>query len=165
MSVYYYAWRGGPVVDGVPGSPEFINSYNEAIRSSRPDSRDDLSSLIDKYEDSSAFQNRKAKTKKDYGRLLQIIKHKFGDIPVKLLNDRRVRGDFLEWRDEIAMASPRQADYMISVFARVLSWAKDRSLLHENPLKKPHRVWKGSRARKCGPIVTRENFSPWLAHR
>lgn len=28
---YYYAWRGGPKLQGQPGSPEFIASYNAAI--------------------------------------------------------------------------------------------------------------------------------------
>jgi hypothetical protein len=48
---------------------------------------------------------------------------------VGLLNDRRVRGDFLAWRDEIAKSSPRQADYIITVFARALSWALDRGMI------------------------------------
>lgn len=30
---YWYAWRGGPRLDGLPGSPEFIASYNEAVAS------------------------------------------------------------------------------------------------------------------------------------
>ena len=27
----YYAWRGGPVLVGEPGSPEFWASYNAAV--------------------------------------------------------------------------------------------------------------------------------------
>jgi hypothetical protein len=26
---YWYAWRGGPQLQGEPGTPEFIASYNE----------------------------------------------------------------------------------------------------------------------------------------
>jgi hypothetical protein len=29
--VYWYAWRGGPRLRGLPDSPEFIASFNEAI--------------------------------------------------------------------------------------------------------------------------------------
>jgi hypothetical protein len=28
---YHYAWHGGPRLEGVPGSAEFVASYNEAI--------------------------------------------------------------------------------------------------------------------------------------
>jgi len=57
-----------------------------------------------------------------------------------------LRGDFLEWRDEIAKESLRTADYMFAVFARVLSWALDRGLISVNLLERHGRVWKGSRA-------------------
>ena len=67
---------------------------------------------------------------------------------MRLLDDRRVRGDFLEWRDEIAKSSPRQADYIITVFARALSWALDRGMISVNMLERPGRVWRGSRAEK-----------------
>ena len=32
---YYYAWRGGPRLCGVPGSIEFVSSYNDAIEDRR----------------------------------------------------------------------------------------------------------------------------------
>jgi hypothetical protein len=31
IAIYYYAWRGGPRLQGRPGTPEFHASYNEAI--------------------------------------------------------------------------------------------------------------------------------------
>ncbi|MGO9773189.1 MAG: tyrosine-type recombinase/integrase [Roseiarcus sp.] len=70
----------------------------------------------------------------------------FGDCPIKLLADRRTRGDFLEWRDEIAKTSRRSADYTFAVFARALSWASDRGMISVNPLQRHGRVWKGSRS-------------------
>jgi hypothetical protein len=30
---YCYAWRGGPALDGDPGTPELMASYNEAVAS------------------------------------------------------------------------------------------------------------------------------------
>ena len=32
---YYYAWRGGPKLDGEPGTPEFMASYNAAVATRR----------------------------------------------------------------------------------------------------------------------------------
>jgi hypothetical protein len=117
---YWYSWRGGPRLEGRPGSAEFIASYNAAIARSKPSSND-LAFLLDAYQDSEGFRCLASKTKKDYNKILTSIRKKFGDCPIKLLDYRKVRGDFLEWRDEIAKSSPRQADYIITVFARALS--------------------------------------------
>ena len=144
---YWYAWRGGPRLEGNPGSAEFVASYNTAVAAKRP-TNNLLSSVLDAYQDAEAFRCLASKTKKDYKRILNLISGKFGDCPIKLLEDRRVRGDFLEWRDQIAKSSPRQSDYMIAVFARALAWALDRGMISVNPLKRPGRVWKGSRAEK-----------------
>ena len=145
---YWYAWRGGPRLDGNPGSPEFVASYNTAVAARLRPSNNILSSILDAYQDAEAFHHLASKTQKDYKRILALICEKFGDCPIKVLADRRVRGDFLEWRDQIAKSSPRQSDYIIAVFARVLSWALDRGMISVNPLKRPGRVWKGSRAEK-----------------
>jgi integrase len=93
--------------------------------------------------------------------------NKFGDCPVKLLDDRRVRGEFLAWRDEIAKSSPRQADYIITVFARALSWALDRGMISVNLLERPGRVWSRSRAEKVWSNADEQKFlevaSPQMA--
>ena len=35
FKTYYWAWKGGPPLHGEPGTPEFIASYNEAVRHRR----------------------------------------------------------------------------------------------------------------------------------
>ena len=42
---YWYAWRGGPRLEGHPGAPEFIASYNVAVASRKRPSNKDFSSL------------------------------------------------------------------------------------------------------------------------
>ena len=133
---------GGVVLLSI-GCLELLNLLpltTQAVSARRLPRNDNLGSLIDRYEDSEEFRSCRPKTKKDYCRLLTSIRGKFGDLPIKLLSDRRVRGDILEWRDKIARTSPRQADYTISVFALVLSWAVDRGIISENLLEKPKRV-------------------------
>jgi hypothetical protein len=93
---YWYAWRGGPRLEGSPGTAEFIASYNTAIAARKRPLNNDLSFVLDAYQDSEAFRCLASKTKKDYVRILASIRNKFGDCPIKLLDDRRVRGDFLE---------------------------------------------------------------------
>jgi hypothetical protein len=124
---YWYAWRGGPRLEGSPGTVEFIISYNAAVATRKRPLNNDLSFLLDAYQDSEAFRRLAPKTKRDYVRILTSIGNKFGDCPIKLLDDRRVRGEFLAWRDEIAKSSPRQADYIIiricpCAFVGIGSW-------------------------------------------
>lgn len=62
------------------------------------------------------------------------------------MSDRRTRGIFMEWRDERAKSSRRQADYGWQVLARILSWAHGRGLVSANPCEKGGRLYRGSRA-------------------
>jgi hypothetical protein len=89
---YYYAWRGGPAIDRVPGTPEFIVAYNRAVSARRLPRNDNLGSLIDRYEDSEEFRSCRPKTKKDYCRLLTSIRGKFGDLPIKLFKRQTCSG-------------------------------------------------------------------------
>ena len=74
------------------------------------------------------------------------------------LTDRRARGEFLAWRDRLALKSKRQADYSFSVFARVLSWSRDRGLIPLNPLEKIGRVYRATRAEKVWSESDEEVF-------
>src|SRR4051812_47240827 len=70
---YYYAWRGGPKLDGVPGTPEFVASYNAAVATRRVVPRTTLASLITLFKSSTEFTTDIAeRTKLDY--LKQITK-------------------------------------------------------------------------------------------
>ena len=55
---------------------------------------------------------------------------------------------FLEWRDKLAQTSLRQADYAYGTLARILSWAKKRRLISENPCANGGKLYHGSRASK-----------------
>jgi integrase len=145
---YFYAWRGGPRLDGALGSPEFVASYRDAVAQRARPSAANLSALLDSYRDSEAFRGLAAKSAKDYARLLGAIGRQFGDMPLKLIGARGARGDFLAWRDELARTSRRGADYAFAVFARALSWALDRGMIDANPLERHGRVYRASRAEK-----------------
>ena len=55
---------------------------------------------------------------------------------------------FLEWRDELAQSSLRQADYAYGTLARILSWAHDRGLIAKNPCAKGGKLYHGTRIHK-----------------
>ena len=142
---YWYAWRGGPRLIGEPGSGEFIAAYNAAIATKivAPEGR--LLSLLQGYQQSQDFLGLRERTRADYVKQITRIEQKFGDAPIKALADPRTRGIFMDWRDELALRSKRQADYAWTVLARVLSWAKDRGKITVNPCERGGRVYHGTR--------------------
>jgi hypothetical protein len=145
---YWYAWRGGPQLRGEPGTPEFIASYNEAVARRVTPPPGVLGSLVRYYEGTTDFGDLADRTKADYRKHLAIIERDFGDLPLAALNEPEMRGDFKEWRDRLAKASPRQADYSWTVLARVLSVAKDRGKIAVNPCERGGRLYNSSRADK-----------------
>jgi integrase len=142
---YWYAWRGGPPLVGEYGSPEFIASFNAAIATkvTAPEGR--LLSLLQGYQASQDFLARRERTRADYIKQIVKIEQRFGDCPNKALSDPRTRGIFMDWRDELALKSKRQADYAWQVLALVLSWAKDRGKITVNPCERGGRVYHGTR--------------------
>ncbi|EIZ77574.1 putative integrase [Novosphingobium sp. Rr 2-17] len=142
---YYYAWKGGPRLEGEPGSPEFIASYNRAVNVRRPPRNDQIISILDKFEESMDFAALSDRTRKDYRRLLKVIEAEFGDFPIAALEDRRTRGEMLAWRERLAIKSRRQADYAFAVLARTMSWALDRGLVPLNPCERPGRLYRAAR--------------------
>jgi hypothetical protein len=137
---YYYAWRGGPRLIGEYGSPEFIASYNAAVATKAAVPEGWLLSLMQGFQQSQDFLNLRERTREDYVKQIIKIEQKFGDCPLKALSDPRTRGVFLDWRDELALRSKRQADYAWTVLARVLSWAKDRGKIAVNPCERGGRA-------------------------
>jgi len=108
-----------------------------------------LLSLLQDYQASLDFLDRRESTRRDYIAHIKRIELKFGDFPLSALSDRRTRGEFMAWRDMLAVKSgPRQADYAWTVLARVFSWACNRGLIEANPCVKGGRIYSGSRAEK-----------------
>lgn len=145
---YYYAWKGGPRLEGTPGSPEFHAAYNAAVAARRVTPEGQLQSVLDRFQRSSTFLDLAEKTRADYKKHIKAIESEFGDFPISALLDRGSRGVFLDWRDRIGVTSRRQADYRFSVLARILSWGFDRGLVPLNPCERPGRLYRSGRADK-----------------
>jgi integrase len=142
--VYYYAWKGGPAISAVPGSPEFVQMFGEAT-ASRVKSQQTLSDLIDYFKDSTDYTSLSFASKRNYDLYLKLIEKKFGAMPVAAVEDKRARGDFKEFRDSFA-ANPRKADYLWTTIARVLSVAKDRGKISVNVCERGGRLYESDRA-------------------
>ncbi|WP_245452999.1 hypothetical protein [Bradyrhizobium sp. C9] len=71
-------------------------------------------------------------SRRSYLTYLKLIENEFGDLPLAALADRRVRGDFKNWRGSFA-ETPRKADYAWTTLARIMSFTKNRGIIATNP--------------------------------
>jgi integrase len=156
--IYWYAWRGGPRLRGEPGTPDFTASYNEAVAQRAPTPEGKLQFLIDKFQASGEFTTLRPRTRADYIRQIKLIEQEFGDFPIKALIARETRGVFLDWRDKLALKSPRQADYALTVLARILSVAKDRGRITVNPCERGGRLYNGTRVEFVWTLADEKKF-------
>ena len=145
IAEYHYAWRGGPRLKGDVGTPEFIASYNAAIERRHLPVEGLLFTLIAEFRASTAYTTLAERTRRDYSRYLKVIEEKSGDMPIKALDDRRVRGEFMTWRDTMA-ATPPAADFAWTVLARMLAVAADRGRIAANPCLRGGRIYTADRS-------------------
>jgi integrase len=121
-----------------------MHSYNEAVSHKAPRPRGTLVSLLQQYQAGEDFRALANSTQRSYIAHIKSIEKHFGDFPLPALTDRRSRGTFMAWRDEIAAsAGRRQADYAWTVLARVLSWSFNRGLVAANPCERGGRLYRG----------------------
>ena len=157
---YWYAWPGGPRLEGQPGTGEFAASYHAAVSAKAKSRAGTLQDLLSQYQQSWNFTKLKSKTQKVYGWQIKRIEKDFGDFHIKALEDPRSRDEFLKWRDAIGKTSPRQADHAWQVIKLILTWAKDRGLCTANPCERGGKLYDSDRTNK---IWTPEDEAKFLA--
>ncbi|MCP8884505.1 tyrosine-type recombinase/integrase [Devosia sp. XJ19-1] len=149
VKIHYYHRATKRPLRGSPGSPEFLNDYATAEQSQVTQRTGTLSGLIRDFTLSPEFGKRAESTQKEYRRMLAKVETKFGTMPLAALEDKRVRGDFMDWRDEVATESgAREADNRISVLSALLSWAVDRTRIGQHHARGIARLHKSDRADK-----------------
>lgn len=142
-AIYYYAWRGGPRLKSKPNTLAFQQEFVR-LTSNRPQRSDDqtLGQVVDDYMASGAFRKLRASTRRDYERIIGVIRLRFASLPIAAIEAKGSRKVFLDWRDEMS-DTPRTADLHIVVLARILSWSKDRELITRNPLEGVEQLYDG----------------------
>jgi integrase len=119
-----------------------------------------LQSVLAAYQASSNFAALAPRTRADYVRQIKRIEAEFSDFPLAALTDRRTHGEFMAWRDRLAVKSRRQADYAFSVLAFILAWAFDRGLVLVNPCERSGKVY---RSKRIESIWTPEDEAAFMA--
>lgn len=158
---YWYAWKGGPRLQGEPGSPEFIASFNAAHAARKAPRSSNLAALAQRYRGSPEFARLADTTRKAWLTWLKRIEEaEIATLSWDALNDPDVRGELLEWRDTFAK-TPRTADYALQVLGRVLAYGVARGHLKINHLKGAGTL---HRANRADQIWTDEDIAAFCAH-
>lgn len=132
-----YAWRGGPCIHRQDGARPVITqamlsqamaARAEASGKGPPDA---FGAIIAAYRASPEFERLADSTRRDYRRILDRIEDQFGAAPIAAFEDRRMRREIIEWRDQWR-GQPRTADKATVTLATVLGWAVHNALLTVN---------------------------------
>jgi hypothetical protein len=84
--------------------------------------------VLFRFQESAEFEfGISPRTRRDYIQQIKRIERAFGDFPIKALDDPRSHSVFLDWRDQLAQTSLRQADYAYGTLARILSFHDAKS--------------------------------------
>jgi integrase len=161
---YHYAWRGGPRLKGDPGSPEYLQSHQDAHRARKAPLAGTFREIITAYRASPNYKRLGAHTTRAYAKHLSTIEAKWGTLPVAALDDPQVRKKFIAWRDSMA-ATPRSADMAIGVLKALLKWAVEGVMIttdQAKPISRLHRadksdaIWTADELERFGAQASRE---------
>jgi integrase len=145
---YYYHRVTGRRVFGVPGSDEFLKSYETAGRPQDHVTPDTIAEIALGFQSSPTFSNLSERTRRDYAKHLKAIVARFGAAELEVFEDHRIRRDIMEWRDGLAKRSKRQADYALAVLRRMLQWAYDQGRLSINHATRAGKLYTADRSDK-----------------
>jgi integrase len=122
---YYYAWRGGPRIEGEYGSAEFWASFHRAIEDRHAPDSERFHSLVVFYKSSTDYKALADSTKAHWAMWLDRISEYFGELRIAQFDrPEKIRKTIRKWRHQWA-DRPRSADYGMQVLSRVLFYAVD----------------------------------------
>lgn len=131
------------------GSAAFMRAYQAAIAAPViARTVGTMQSLIDGWQRSPQWAKLAPRTKVDYLGAVARIERKWGGYPLSVIEDPKIRPRFLDWRDEMAKTSLRQADAVFGVLRIILEWGRDRGLISLNHATRPKKLYKADRADK-----------------
>jgi integrase len=119
---YHYAWRGGPRLEGEPGSSEYLESYRAATSRTENLDRHRFGTWVVLYKESEEFRRLAETTREQWSKWLDRISDHFGKLRVRQFDRPEFRVDIRKWRDKWK-SNPRTADYGKQVLSRVISFA------------------------------------------
>lgn len=144
---YHYHRITKKRIEGEPGTLAFFASHEKASQADEAES-DTFNSLIIDYFSSQSFNAKADRTKDDYRKYRKVIEDKFAGMPIAALNDRRIKGDFITWRDELAAHSPRKADHCLNLLKAIMRLAAEKNKIEISHVHGITNVYKSDRSDK-----------------
>lgn len=124
---YVYAWRGGPLIAKREGGGKpvlttaEIKAAIEALeRNTAPDNKT-LSALVREWERSPSWKTLATSTQKTWSSYVKQIVERWGQTPLPVWNDPRMKSKVVHWRDSRA-ETPRGADLGVMVLRELLKF-------------------------------------------
>lgn len=150
---YHYAWRGGPrfwdSASGITaGSAEYLAALAEAAAARKAaHARGLMRGLIIAYLSSPEFAALSPRYQSDIKTSVAHprngIEAKFGDHPIRVFNDPRIRPKVIRWRDSIG---GKVGDVRKDHLVKIVTWAVDRGEISEHRLKGIRGVYRSNRS-------------------
>lgn len=147
VRTYHYHRATGTKLEGEPGTPEFVASFQAAARSSAlARSAGTVEWLIRQYKESRSWTNLAPSTREIGEYDLKACEEKWGATPLKIVENPRSRPGFLKWHDKMADTHPKAADAKLGRLARVFAWGVDRGHIKHNPIASFERAYRSNRS-------------------
>ena len=158
FAIYWYGWRGGPLLcrfEGanlreceraeIEGAEQLAAAF--ATRNRRPEPEVlRLCDLVERYKSApDGFLRLEASTKVQWIRWLDEITLVFGQLELVGLSASGIRARFIKWRNTRA-STPRSADYGMQVLKRLLAFGVENELIVRNPTEGIEGIYRASRA-------------------
>jgi integrase len=134
---YVYAWRGGPPIHRTQGErkPSLTLSLHDAAadaRRARPEQDASLlRHLADSWQSSGEYARLSKGSQRTFQTWIPRINEKFGDVPLSVFDDHKMKLDIVEWRDGWS-DQPRSADHAVQSIRRILSFGQSTFKLNIN---------------------------------
>lgn len=164
---YIYAWRGGPRIRTVEGgekptiTKDDVKAIAAALEAARPAPKDTVGGLATRYRSSPEWKALEASTRDTWGRALDKIEGKWGEVPLRLWCDPRMVTQIVKWRDAMA-DTPRAADIAVAQLARLLEFGRLRGLVTVNIAGGIPTLYRS--AQRAEIIWTDDDFAVWNSH-
>lgn len=145
-ATYHYAWRGGPRINVDPKNKRAFAAEFFRLTRSRDESKQTgtLAELIRSYQKSAHYTKLRPATQKSYTAAINAIEAEYFDMPLASISAPGTRRLFIEWRDGYS-DTPRMADNLITVLARIFAYALDLEMIERHPLMKVAKLSDGTR--------------------
>lgn len=131
--MYTYAWRGGPRLYAEIGTKEFLAEYLKATKFRETEKQvvGTFGGLIADFKASPDYYRLAKDTKRSYDAIMRALGQEYGEMPLRLFEEKGIKADLLRYRDSMA-DKPRTANLHLAVLKRIISFGVEREIVGIN---------------------------------